>query len=231
MGGVNVKNTMIEVVLQKVAPHPCFGCGKIGTPLCDNCKNDIIEEPFSGCILCSKQAPEGICAEHDVAICKVWVVSERVTVLKRVINAYKFENVKAAARDLVGLLDTLLPLLPSNTIIVPIPTAPSHIRQRGYDHIEILAKLLSQRREWPVVYLLERTSNLTQHRLNKTERQHEADNAFSFNTSVEVNDTTPILILDDIITTGSTISSAAQVIAANGKKTIFVAALAYQPLD
>jgi len=231
MGGLNVKNTMIEALLQKVAPHPCFGCAKMGTPLCDNCKYDIISEPFSGCVLCGNVAPEGICAQHDVPICKAWVVSERLTVLKRVIDAYKFEHVKAASDSLADLLDGRLPLLPENTVIVPIPTASSHIRQRGYDHIDILARLLAKRREVPVAYLLERSSNTTQHRLNKSERQQEASGAFQITKDVTIDPDTPLLIIDDIITTGSTISSAAKALTNAGVKTVFVAALAYQPLD
>ena len=217
--------------MQKVAPHLCFGCGKIGTPLCHNCKYNITSEPFVGCILCGNVSPEGICAQHDVPICKAWVVSERLTVLKRVINAYKFENVKATSYTLVELVDDLLPMLPASTIIVPVPTAPSHIRQRGYDHINILARLLARKREMPLANVLERSSFGTQHRLNKAERQQEAGAAFRISSSIKIDPNTPLLILDDIVTTGSTISSAAQVLANAGAKSIFVAALAYQPLD
>jgi len=231
MGGINVKITMIEALLQKVAPHLCFGCGKMGTPLCDNCKYNITSEPFLGCILCGKLSPEGLCAQHDVPICKAWVVGERHTVLRRVIDAYKFENVKAASNVLVDLLDSRLPLLPADTIIVPIPTAPSHIRQRGYDHIDILARLLAKRRKMPITHILQRSSSATQHRLNKAERQSEASGAFFVSEATGVNPDTPLLLVDDIITTGSTISSAAQVLAAAGAKTIFVATVAYQPLD
>jgi len=231
MGGVNVKNTMIEALMQKVAPHLCFGCGKMGTPLCDNCKNNITTEPFYGCILCGNVSPEGICAQHDVPICKAWVVSQRLTVLKRVIDAYKFENVKAAASVLTELMDASLPLLPANTVLVPIPTAASHIRQRGYDHLDVLARLLSQTRDIPNTHLLIRSSSKTQHRLNKAERQKEAGEAFHINKALSVDENTPYLLLDDIVTTGSTITSAATVLANAGAKTIFVAALAYQPLD
>jgi ComF family protein len=231
MGGINVKNTMIEALMQKVAPHPCFGCGKIGTPLCHNCKNNITSEPFVGCFLCGKVSPEGLCAQHDVPICKAWIVSERRTVLRRVINAYKFENVKAASRTLTDLLDATLPLLPSNIVIVPVPTVSSHIRQRGYDHTDILAQLLSQAREMPVIHLLQRSSAKTQHQLNKRERQQEANSAFYVNSRVTLDIHTPLLVLDDIITTGSTVTSAAKVLANAGYTTIFVAALAYQPLD
>jgi len=231
MGGLNVKNTMIEVILQQVAPHLCFGCGKTGTPLCNNCKYYITSEPFSGCVLCGNVTTEDVCAQHDAPICKAWVVAERRTVLKRIIDAYKFENVKAAATTLVDLIDSRLPLLPAGTVIVPIPTAPSHIRQRGYDHIDILARLLAKRRAMPIARLLQRTSNATQHRLNKAERQHEAGGAFHISEVATINPDTPLLLLDDIITTGSTISSAARVLADAGAKTIFVATLAYQPLD
>jgi len=231
MGGLNVKNTMIEALMQKVAPHPCFGCGKIGTPLCHNCKNNITTEPFVGCFLCGNISPEGLCAQHDVPICKAWVVSERRKVLRRVINAYKFENMKAAGRSLVDLLDDTLPLLPTHTVIVPIPTASSHVRQRGYDHLDILARLLSQTREMPAIHLLQRSSAKTQHTLNKRERQQEAVGAFHVNKSSIIDLDTPLLILDDIITTGSTVTSAARVLANAGYRTIFVAALAYQPLD
>jgi ComF family protein len=231
MGGINVKNTMIEALLLKVAPHLCFGCGKTGTTLCHNCKYNITSELFLGCVLCGDISPEGICAQHDTPICKVWVVSKRLTVLKRVVDAYKFENVKAASRVLVDLMDTRLPLLPVGTVIVPIPTASSHIRQRGYDHIHILARLLAQKREMPIAHLLQRSSGVTQHRLNKAQRQQEADGAFYILETATINPDTPLLIIDDIITTGSTISSAAKVLANAGAKTIFVVALAYQPLD
>ena len=231
MGGVNVKNTMIEALMQKVAPHPCFGCGKIGTPLCHNCKNNITTEPFVGCILCGNTSPEGLCAQHDVPICKAWVVGERRTVLRRVIDAYKFENVKRTAHTLVDLLDESLPLLSSNTLVVPIPTAPSHVRQRGYDHAYLLSVLFAERRGLTLTHLLERSSTKTQHRLNKAERQQEAGGAFRLFKGVEVAKDTPILLLDDIITTGSTITSASHVLSKAGAETIFVAALAYQPLD
>lgn len=229
MGGIYVKNTIVEALLHKVAPHPCFGCEKLGTVLCSNCKYDITSEPFLGCILCGNVSLDGLCAHHDVPICKAWVVSERVTVLKRVIDAYKFEFVKAAAHRLVDLLDDSLPILPANTVIVPIPTVSSHVRQRGYDHLNLLAQLFAARRSLVVGRLLERSSVKSQHTLTKVERKAEASSAFYI--AGDVPTEAPLLVLDDIITTGSTVSSAAKVLAEAGAENIIVAALAYQPLD
>jgi ComF family protein len=231
MGGVNVKNTMIEVVLTKVAPHLCFGCGKTGTTLCYNCKYNITSEPFSGCFLCGKPSSDGLCAHHDVPICKAWIVSERREVLQQAIDAYKFQFTKAAVHTLAGILDESLPMLPRDMVIVPIPTASSHVRQRGYDHLELLARSFAVKREMPVSRLLLRTSSKTQHELNKKDRQHEAIKAFALTTAITVPLTTPILLLDDIVTTGSTLVSAAKALSSAGYENIFSAALAYQPLD
>jgi ComF family protein len=217
--------------MQIVAPHLCLGCAKIGTPLCTNCKYNITSEPFSGCILCGKHSPEGVCAQHDSSVCKAWVVGERHTILKSVLDAYKFQYVKSAARPLSDMLDTVLPLLPRNTVIAPVPTAASHVRERGYDHIGVLARLLAQQRGMSVVPLLKRSTSTTQHRLNRVNRQHEASKTFFINSAISIDPTTPVLLLDDIITTGSTITAAANVLAESGVETIMVAALAYQPLD
>ena len=231
MGGVYVKNTMVEALMQIVAPHLCLGCVKIGAPVCTNCKYNITSEPFSGCILCGKHSSEGICVEHDSGVCKAWVVGKRYGMLKDTLNAYKFQYVKAAAHSLSDMLNTVLPLLPSDTIIVPVPTAAGHIRERGYDHINILARLLAKSRNIQVVQILSRSSSTTQHRLNRVNRQQEASKTFFINPAISISLSTPVLLLDDIITTGSTITAAAHVLAEAGVETIMVAALAYQTLD
>jgi len=231
MGGINVKITMIEMLMEKIAPHLCFGCSKKGTTLCLNCKYNITSEPFLGCIICGKVTPNGICAQHDVPICKAWVVGIRQGTLKKVIDAYKFENVKGASTSFTALFNETLPLLPYNTVIVPIPTIASHVRKRGYDHMEVLARLLSRKRNVTVGHYLTHASKKSQHTLNRQERHREAMQTFSLSRYVNEDRSTPILLLDDIITTGSTVTSAAIVLANAGFKTVFVAALAYQALD
>lgn len=230
MGGLNVKNTMIEVLLQNIAPHPCSGCGKVGSLLCDYCKYDIVSEPFSGCILCGTAHLAGICEKHNENIKNAFVVYTRTGVVKRLIDDLKFQRVKSAAMSLALLLHESLPQLPSNTIIVPIPTLKSHVRQRGYDHMELIAKHFAKLRSLPFNPLLIRANTVTQHELNKSEREEASRHAFKLN-NVELSSSgVNCLLLDDIITTGSTVSSAAKILSTAGF-TVIVGALAYQPLD
>lgn len=230
MGGKNVKNTITERVLQLVAPHPCFGCGKVGSLVCLHCKYDIVSEPFLGCILCGKPCLEGVCTEHNTAMEKVFVVGMRHGVVSALINGLKFRYMKAAAKNAAQLLDEYLPIFPASTIIVPIPTVRSHVRQRGFDHTDLIAKQFASLRGMEVAPLLYRAGTATQHKLNKRERGVEAGKAFLLSDKYFIETAAPKLLIDDIITTGSTVSEAARLLAQNGS-TVFVGALAYQPLD
>jgi ComF family protein len=229
MGGINVKNTIVERVLEYVAPHPCFGCGKVGTSLCQYCKYDIVNEPFVGCILCGKPEMTGMCANHGVAIANTAVVGVRQGVLKELIDGLKFHYVMAAARSAAELLHETLPLYPAGTVIVPVPTLSSHVRQRGFDQVALIARHFAALRGMTVQPLLSRVNKATQHRLNRDARVREAKSAFSYN-AYEISVHTPILLIDDIITTGATITQASNVLLTK-HEAVFVGALAYHPLD
>lgn len=230
MGGLNVKNTIVERALQVIAPHYCLGCGKVGSLLCSYCKYNIGEEPFLGCIICGLPSRSGICSVHDSTLERSFIVSERSGVLEATINGLKFHNSKAAAKELAILLDQRLPLLPTNTLIVPIPTVRSHIRQRGYDQVELIARHLSNMRGISIAPLLKRVGTATQHELGKEERRVAAQKAFTLNRMLSVQEGILLLVLDDIITTAATVSAAAETLKPL-KGIVMVGALAYQPLD
>lgn len=229
MGGVNVKNTMIERLLQIVAPHPCFGCHKIGSILCQDCKYNITHEPFLGCILCGTPQSSGICSSHDSPIVRAFTVSSRTGALETTINSLKFNNTKQAARPLAELLHAALPILPDDIQVVSIPTVSSHIRQRGYDHVDLIIRQLNTLRPISIQRVLRRRTSTTQHTVLRRARQRQAEEAFQLDSSTPVKGKT-ILLFDDIVTTGSTLSSAAKLLNDAGA-TVWVATLAYQPLD
>ncbi|NTW61890.1 hypothetical protein HGB25_00520, partial [Candidatus Saccharibacteria bacterium] len=77
---------------------------------------------------------------------KAWVVGQRDGVLQRLVGLYKFERAKSAYKVLGDLILDILPDLPPETVIVPIPTTPSRIRERGYDHMLLVARYIAKKR-------------------------------------------------------------------------------------
>lgn len=149
--------------------------------------------------------------------------------LQDAINRLKFERTKAAARSLAELLHEHLPVLPNDIRIVPIPTVRSHIRQRGYDHIELITQYLCQLRDSTPSRLLRRVTNTTQHTSGKAQREAQSKDAFALATDATLGNTI-VLLVDDIVTTGATLTAAADLLTRAGA-TVWVATLAYQPLD
>lgn len=223
----NVKITMLDKVLTYLAPHPCFGCEKWGQPLCDNCKYNIESEPFLGCIACGSPAGrQGVCGSCRFYQ-KAWCVGARHEILEQLIDAYKFERMQAAHLPLSGLLAAVTPVLPPETIIVPIPTIRRHVRQRGYDHTRMIAKRLAGLKQVAYGPILERKNQSVQRGATRAERVHQAKEAFIVREALPAD--RPYLIVDDVVTTGATLRYAAKALHDAGAQHVWVAAIARQP--
>jgi ComF family protein len=221
---------MVDDLLAIIAPHLCYGCGKTGSQLCHYCKYDIINDKNEACLTCLGLSAGGrICGRCDVAYERGWFVGFREGPLKDLIDAYKFQRARSGYTVLADLLNSSLPDLPARTVIVPVPTVSSHIRERGYDHMMLIAKKFDKLRHLPVQPLVKRLTNITQHDLDATERERAAREAFTVEAKLDPKIT--YLLLDDVMTTGATVNYAARALRNAGAEHIFVAVVARQTLD
>lgn len=221
---------MQDAILSFIAPHYCCGCDKIGGLLCDNCKYNIINEQKMVCIACHKPtARMWLCNTCKVPFERAWVVGERTGILQRLIGLYKFERSYAAHKILADLLLDIVPELPPETIIIPIPTISGHIRERGYDHMRLIAKYMARKRGLRCQNILYRTTNTKQRQTSAKQRDAQAKQAFAAVKSLDGN--IPYLLIDDVITTGATIKYSSKVLRDAGARHIWVAVIARQTLD
>jgi len=142
---------------------------------------------------------------------------------------YKFERARSAYKQLGDLLNDVLPDLPAETVIVPVPTTPSRIRERGYDHMLLIAKHLVRSRGLQCRQLVERQTNTKQRQSTARQRLAQAKRAFVVRVAIEPG--VPYLLIDDVITTGATIRYASQALRDAGAKHVWVVVVARQTLD
>jgi ComF family protein len=199
---------MIDKILDVIFPHYCKGCGRVGSTLCERCFSNIVKNTTHS-------------ASHDF-----YAVGRREDVLKTLIDDYKFASERASADVLARLLDAVLPPLDPATVVVPIPTVPSHTRARGFAHAELIAKKLARRRRLDYASLLGRRTTTTQHGLKSGRARFKAaSRAFYLKSrSVPAN----VLIVDDIKTTGATLKAARKILRAGGAENVKIAVVAYQ---
>ena len=179
--------------------------------------------------MCGATSDVGICQSHHILCDSAWVVGERAGVLTQALNGFKFQRQRSGALVLGELLSLRIPHISHKVVLVPIPTISSHIRERGYDQVLLLSQQLGRLRHWPVQRLLVRNKNTTQHTVNRQQRKAQAWRAFVVDGGIDPDVT--YVIVDDIITTGSTVIAAINLLAMHGAQHVAVAAVAYQPLD
>jgi ComF family protein len=218
---------MLDKFFILLAPHDCLGCGAKGNILCASCKHDTIENYEGRCLKCNAPIYDH-CGNCQLPYTKQWCVSEREGAVERVINAYKFESARAAAPVLADILAQVLPELPKNTVVVPVPTTPAHIRQRGFDHIKLVAQRVAKLKKCSFQAVVTRKNNTVQFGANAKTRAKQAKQAFTC--SGGLNPKANYLIIDDISTTGATLTEVAKVLKQAGAKNVWVAVLAHQPL-
>jgi ComF family protein len=116
---------------------------------------------------------------------------------------------------------------PGAYTVVPIPLHAERLRQRGYNQAALISQAFCERtglRHLPDALVRVRAT-AAQHELNPLQRQHNLAGAFA----LKQVPATPVLLVDDIYTTGSTVQAAQQVLAAAGIRVAGVIVAAQTP--
>lgn len=223
---------MIEKIISILAPHHCFGCQREGNLLCLGCRETSLNDNKLHCYMCNNPTfDRGLCQNCRLRspFLELFVVGAYSELVEKLIYAYKFKRTKAASEPLAELLDSALPYI-SNPVIVPIPTASSRIRQRGYDQVLLLARKLGKKRQLSLLTVLERTNQGRQLGASRTQRLRQAKDTFRI-MKPELVEGKTIILLDDVLTTGATLENAAIKLKQAGAAQIYGLVVAQQQLD
>lgn len=112
--------------------------------------------------------------------------------------------------------------------IIPVPLAKERLRERGYNQSDMIAQGLQEISHLPIIKdAVRRVSfNSSQTRKNRIERNKNVENSFELTNGEKIKGK-HILIVDDIVTTGATVSALAiQLEQAEGVK-ISIATIGY----
>jgi competence protein ComFC len=192
--------------------------------LCPACQKKVqrIVPPF--CAKCSEPFPGAIdgsftcanCAHRRLKFDTAVSVYRSRGVVRFVILQLKYHR-QLHLRHLIG--EWLVAAMDDSRLssrefdcVIPVPLHPARLRERGFNQADILARILSAKVNLPVVSALERTRyTTTQTALDRSERMENLRGAFRLRKKMNVRNSR-VLLVDDILTTGSTLSECANVL-------------------
>jgi len=183
---------------------------------------DIPANYLSRCFICNEQTEDfSTCSKcrRKTVLNNVWVAADYDGTVKDLVQGFKYERQRASARPLAELMDKALPFAEPSTIVTHVPTATNRIRTRGYDHALLLAQKIASLRSLKHRTLLGRLGQSQQMGASRKTRLEQTEKSFIAVKPRKIK-SAHILLVDDILTTGSTLRSAAQELKKAGAKTV-----------
>ncbi|MFH1533997.1 MAG: ComF family protein [Nitrospirota bacterium] len=221
-------NFLLDIFFPKI----CVGCGKHGEDICNECFRKIKIRKIQQCPHCRKENAEGkFCSDY----CKKDYVFDQLIVcadysqIKNLIIKFKYKF----SKDLINVFNKLLEaelksytkILPGEKMVIPAPIHKRNFKKRGFNQALLLGKAITQiiPNTKLVDCLSEKESRGQQAKLDRSHRLKNLKN------SIEIRHHPPlknILLVDDIVTTGSTLNECSRVLKEAGASHITAIVLA-----
>ncbi len=227
----------LNYLLNLLLPVVCAGCGLYpGRFICPACLEALPRVKGPRCLRCGRPTQYSVDSCNE---CRAVVKSLDQTVvlglyqepLRGIIHELKYSGVAELARPLGSMLaaEVAPRLKEGNYWVTHVPAHSSRTRERGYDQAELLARQLSVCLGLPFFPVLRRSKRtVPQVGLGPEERRRNLRGAFQ----VEERCLTKwvpgasILLVDDVFTTGATLSEAATLLKRRGAGSVIACVLA-----
>jgi competence protein ComFC len=216
-----------EFAIDLVYPKRCAGCGARGSWLCARCDAEPLRFAPPWCPRCGVPAPQFSCACDTMPenLDRVRSVGPYSGWLRRAIIDFKYHGEWARAKPLGEWLAGVAADLPGDTL-VPVPLHPSRLRQRGFNQSLLLAERAAVPMSAPVLDALARLRRTqAQAQLPAAQRAANVRGAFALKPGTHIEGKSVILV-DDVMTTGATLTSCASALLEGGASAVMVATLA-----
>lgn len=156
--------------------------------------------------------------------------------VRTIVHHLKYSRATRLAVPLAKYMSVLLRDLPewmTMDCLAPVPLHPVKRRERGYNQSEAIAKALSAETgiafEPDMLFRNKYTVSQTQME-SAAERQKNMREAFSLNPKKEIRGKR-IILIDDVVTTGSTANACAQILKEAGAYVVYLLTIAHPVLD
>lgn len=196
---------LVQALVECAVPSRCAACGHACRPevaLCTRCSRRLAAaEPVSG--------------RGAAGLDRAWSSAPHEGVARDLVAALKFRRLLPVAELMADRIQWLAPATLLSGAVVPVPTARLRSFARGFDPAHEIAAALAARTGLPLSTCLRRRGTGRQRGRRRAER-------LGHPPIIETRGEVPrsVLLVDDVLTTGATLSASARALRAAGTRRV-----------
>ncbi len=202
--------SLVEWVLGLFFPGRCLLCGQVvpvGRLFCEECVDELPEEPLCREITLAGNRSLGVCSALPYT-----------GGFRETLHGFKFQGQQALARPIAWLMAEAAGDTAGFDGVAYAPMYGADRQKRGYDQSRLLAKYLAKALGLPLTDALEKARRTqAQHGLGRAARLENPRNAYQARFALTGR---RLLLVDDIVTTGSTLRECAQTLYLAGAREV-----------
>ena len=215
-----------SAALDLAFPATCAGCGREGSPLCHRCLPALDAR-----LLLPGGTPIGLPAEVPAPLLQLDWCAPFSGPVRAALHDLKYAGERRLAEPLgVAIGRRWARIGTGARIVVPVPVHAERERRRGYDQAALLAAVAARELGLPVVRALERgRATVAQFELGRDERAANVAGAFRLRADPAARAAIAgrwVLLVDDVVTTGSTLAACATALGSAGAAAVSAITLA-----
>lgn len=244
-----IARPLADIAFSLLFPADCRICSEplvqaSRLPVCQKCRDSITPIAGNLCPICGERVvsfsraevddePCGMCRRAVPAYSRAIAYGAFEDALRETVHLLKYDRVLPAADFLGAKLSAVLTQLPApqplGWLVVPVPLHPRKLRQRGFNQSELIAKAALKRHPVAAVLntkcLVRQRETVPQAGLTRHQRRENIRGAFAVKDAGAVRGR-DILLVDDVFTTGTTVSECARVLRRAGAASVYAVTVA-----
>ena len=213
------------ILTDLIFPNRCLECNRIISAdelVCGLCFDKI---HFTHHIFAENNLLKEECAvlfpvQYAFALMKF----EEDSLSRKIVHQLKYGQREKAGKIIAGWTTDRVDIYPKPDLMITVPLHPKKLKERGYNQLHLFTETLSENFGIPYDHhLIKRNFYKKAQALKDKKHRTETENIFSVNQKI---DNKHVLIIDDVFTTGNTMSSVAWEILKAGNNQVSVLVMA-----